>query len=133
MPARLRFLIRSVYRGFSRLIEAEVGSRHAYHLRAMVISEGALREDGLSQREAQQACRPDGKHHRRRVEYHGKAGWITRERDPEDRRRVRVVLTKEGRALKRLLPHVPQGQQRYRSMASPRPTSTPCAGHWKKC
>jgi DNA-binding MarR family transcriptional regulator len=102
----LRFLIRSVHRGFSRLIEAEIGTDTPITFAQWSFLRVLWREDGISQRELSQ--RLDLMENTTVVGLNimEKRGWITRERDVDDRRRVKVVLTKEGRALKRLLPRV---------------------------
>jgi len=102
----LRFLIRSVHRGFSRLIEAEIGTDTPITYAQWSFLRVLWREDGLSQRELSE--RLDLMENTTVVGLNimEKRGWITRERDPEDRRRFKVLLTREGRALKRLLPHV---------------------------
>jgi DNA-binding MarR family transcriptional regulator len=102
----LRFLIRSVHRGFARLIEAEIGADTPITYAQWSFLRVLWREDGLSQRELSE--RLDLMENTTVVGLNimEKRGWITRERDPEDRRRFKVLLTREGRALKRLLPHV---------------------------
>jgi DNA-binding MarR family transcriptional regulator len=102
----LRFLIRSVQRGFSRLIEAEIGTDTPITFAQWSFLRVLWREDGISQRELSQ--RLDLMENTTVVGLNimEKRGWITRERNPDDRRRVRVLLTKEGRALRRLLPRV---------------------------
>lgn len=108
-PGRsLGYLIRDNFRAFNRvlhdLIEAHgVAIGHWYFLRELWV------EDGLTQRELSRRAGIMEPTTAAAVTAMEDKGLISRERNPDDRRKVNIYLTDNGRALRdELLPYVKQ-------------------------
>ncbi|MEM7404540.1 MAG: MarR family winged helix-turn-helix transcriptional regulator [Pseudomonadota bacterium] len=106
-PGRsLGYLIRDSYRAFTKvlhdLIEAHgVAIGHWYFLRELWV------EDGLTQRELSRRAGIMEPTTAAAVNTMEEKGLISRERNPDDRRKVNIFLTDAGRALQdELLPYV---------------------------
>lgn len=108
-PGRsIGYLIRDTFRAFNRvlhdLIEAHgVAIGHWYFLRELWV------EDGLTQRELSRRAGIMEPTTAAAVTAMEDKGLISRERNPDDRRKVNIFLTDAGRALQdELLPYVKQ-------------------------
>ena len=108
-PGRsIGYLIRDTFRAFNRvlhdLIEAHgVAIGHWYFLRELWV------EDGLTQRELSRRAGIMEPTTAAAVTAMEEKGLISRERNPDDRRKVNIFLTDAGRALQdELLPYVKQ-------------------------
>jgi DNA-binding MarR family transcriptional regulator len=100
----LGYLVRDTYRSFTRELEARISEAGVsigqwYFLRAL------WEEDGLTQRELSRRVRMMEPTTVTAVNAMERRGLVRRDRDPEDRRKIRVLLTPKGRDLQgRLLP-----------------------------
>ncbi len=98
----LRYLIHFVNRASTKLAESELGKHlditHAQwrFLRVLMF------EDGLSQRELSQRIGLMENSTVIAINVMEARGWIQRRRDDQDKRRLRIFLTDEGRALDKL-------------------------------
>ncbi len=98
----LRFLVRAVHRAFTRRVEEELSSHTPITYAQWSFLRALWLKDGLSQRELSDHV---GLKENTTVVALGlmeKRGWVRREPDPRDRRRMRVFLTPAGRELERL-------------------------------
>jgi DNA-binding MarR family transcriptional regulator len=102
----LRFLIRSVHRAFARVIEAEISADTPITYAQWSFLRVLWREDGLSQRELSERLGLMANTTVISLNIMESRGWVKRQRDTNDRRRINIFLTREGRGLKRLLPAV---------------------------
>ena len=102
----LRFLIRSVHRAFARVVEAEISADTPITYAQWSFLRVLWREDGLSQRELSERLGLMANTTVIGLNILESRGWVKRKRDSNDRRRINVYLTREGRDLKRLLPVV---------------------------
>ena len=97
----LRYLVRAVNRAYTKVIEAELAPHiditYAQWSFIRVLTHG----DGLSQRELADRLGLMENTTLVALNVMEKRGWIRRERDKRDRRRLLVFLTEEGRAIER--------------------------------
>jgi DNA-binding MarR family transcriptional regulator len=119
-PGRsIGYLIRDTFRAFNRvlhdLIEAHgVAIGHWYFLRELWV------EDGLTQRELSRRAGIMEPTTAAAVTAMDEKGLITRKRNPDDRRKVNIFLTDNGRALRdELLPYVIQVNEVAAATLSP--------------
>ena len=98
----LRYLIHFVNRASTKLAESELGKHlditHAQWRFLRVL----MTEDGLSQRELSQRIGLMENSTVIAINVMEARGWIKRRRDDQDKRRLRIYLTDEGRALEKL-------------------------------
>jgi DNA-binding MarR family transcriptional regulator len=102
----LRYLIRHVHRSFTKLIEAELAREVSITYPQWSFLRLLLEKDGVSQRELSDQLGLMENTTVSALKVMEKRGWIVRERDPTDARRMLIKLTPEGRTLDRLRPRV---------------------------
>jgi MarR family transcriptional regulator, organic hydroperoxide resistance regulator len=102
----LRYLVRFVNRAFTKLVEAELRQ----HIDMTYAQWSFIRilcdEDGLSQRELSERNGLMENTTLVALNLMEARGWVRRQRDKRDKRRLLVYLTESGRALGRLQPLV---------------------------
>lgn len=97
--------VRASHRGFDRLLNARLAplglkSGFWYYLRAL------WEEDGVTQKRLSDLTNVTEATTVSLINDMVEAGLVTREREPDDRRKLRISLTAEGRALEaQLMPH----------------------------
>jgi DNA-binding MarR family transcriptional regulator len=102
----LRFFVRALNRAYTRLIETSLDPHVEITYPQWSFIRVLAQQDGLSQR--QLADRVGLMENTTLVALNvmERRGWVRRERDKTDRRRLLVYLTEEGRAMERLRPLV---------------------------
>jgi DNA-binding MarR family transcriptional regulator len=96
------FLVRDTYREFTKVLQAEI-ARQGVTLGMWFFLRALWEEDGLTQRELSRRIGMMEPTTVSALAHMERKGLIVRERDPEDRRRRRVFLTKPGRDLKKIM------------------------------
>jgi DNA-binding MarR family transcriptional regulator len=104
----LRYLVRFLNRAYTKLVEADLSE----HVDITFAQWGFLRVlwdgDGLSQRELGNRVGLMANSTLAAVNIMEERGWIRRERDKKDRRRLLIFLTEKGREIHKLRPIVQQ-------------------------
>lgn len=107
----LRFLVRAVNRGYTKLIETSLGSHIEITYPQWSFLRALSQQEGLSQRELAERVGLMENTTLVAINVMERRGWLRRERDKKDRRRLLVYLTEEGRAVDRLRPLVRQANR----------------------
>ena len=102
----LRYLVRFVNRAYTKLVEAELRKHVDLTYAQWSFIRVMCDEDGLSQRELSDRNGLMENTTLVALTLMEKRGWVRRQRDTQDKRRLLVYLTDEGRALGRLQPLV---------------------------
>ena len=102
----LRYLVRALNRAYTRLVEVELAPHIDITYSQWSFIRMLTREDGLSQRELADRLGLMENTTLVAVNLMERRGWIRRERDKKDRRRLLVYLTDKGRAIEQLRPTV---------------------------
>lgn len=102
----LRYLVREVDRAYTKLIEIEFGRHIDLTYSQWAFIRVLAHEDGLSQRELANRLGLMENTTLIALNLMERHGWLRRERDKMDKRRLRVYLTDKGRAIERLRPVV---------------------------
>jgi DNA-binding MarR family transcriptional regulator len=102
----LRYLVRAVNRVYTKLIETSLGPHLDITYPQWSFIRVLSQQDGLSQRELAERVGLMENTTLVALNVMERRGWVRRERDRTDRRRLLVYLTAEGRAVERLRPLV---------------------------
>lgn len=93
------YLVRDTHREFTKVLQGEI-ARHGVTLGMWYFLRALWEEDGLTQRELSRRIGMMEPTTVSALAHMERKGLIARKRDPRDRRRRRVFLTKRGRELK---------------------------------
>lgn len=96
------YLVREAHRAFLRALAARV-SRHGVSIGMWYFLRALWEEDGLTQRELSRRVGMMEPTTATALESMERRGLISRARNPQDRRKVNIRLTDEGRRLRRVL------------------------------
>jgi len=107
----LRFLVRALNRRYTKLIESSLGSHIEITYPQWSFLRVLSQEEGLSQRELAERVGLMENTTLVALNVMERRGWLRRERDKKDRRRLLVYLTEDGRAVERLRPVVRQANR----------------------
>jgi DNA-binding MarR family transcriptional regulator len=107
----LRHLVREVNRAYTKLIETSLGTHIEITYPQWSFIRVLAQQDGVSQRELAERVGLMENTTLVALNVMERRGWLRRERDKTDRRRLLVYLTEEGRAVERLRPLVRQANR----------------------
>ena len=107
----LRYLVRAVNRAYTKLIETRLGPHIEITYPQWSFIRVLSQQEGLSQRELAERVGLMENTTLVALNVMERRGWVRRERDKTDRRRLLVYLTEEGRAMERLRPLVRQANR----------------------
>lgn len=102
----LRYLVRFINRAYTKLVEVELRQHADMTYAQWSFIRILCDEDGLSQRELSERNGLMENTTLVALNLMEERGWVRRQRDKEDKRRLLVYLTEKGRALGRLQPLV---------------------------
>jgi DNA-binding MarR family transcriptional regulator len=102
----LRYLVRALNRAYTKVVELELAPHVDITYAQWSFIRVLTHEDGLSQRELADRLGLMENTTLVALNLMERRGWVRRERDKRDRRRLLVYLTEEGREVQRLRPVV---------------------------